>query len=93
MKDNNKIITMIALVCLISLFMIGLWAIDLGASSAIISAQTGNEIITQSLFSVRDANTQYHLGMFMSILTMLIISTLLIYNLIESNKGVELNDN
>lgn len=68
-------------------FVIGLWAVDIGASGAIMEAHTGIPLVAQSLFLVRTPVQQYHLGLILASLVWLIAMLMLVHFILEVNYG------
>jgi len=67
--------TLCQLVCLIFLFCIGLWTIDIGVSG-IVTGQVG----VTTLIGVRNPATQYHVGLIITIVSFMLLIFLLIKN-------------
>ena len=87
--NDRPIVLMVSLICLVAIFTMGLWAIDLGASAEILSAQLGIEVGTESLVGFRSANAQYHIGMILSILSFMVLSVLFTYQILSKNQTGE----
>lgn len=64
----------------------GLWAIDIGFSGTVVSIQTGETIMATNGDFVREPIQQYHMGLYLVILSSFINMVLLAYYVSTSKK-------
>jgi hypothetical protein len=61
-------------IVLLSLFIIALWAVDIGVSGMVFQAQYfGSESYAVGLFGERSAMDQYHVGLLLAIFSMMLM--------------------
>jgi hypothetical protein len=78
----------IILVILTFFFVAGLWAIDIGASGAILDA-AGYPTQAVGLLFVRTPTQQYHLGLLLSSISFLILCAMFIFEMFKGEKDGE----
>ena len=73
-----------SLIAIVVLFVVGLWCIDIGASAMVLES-SGVEVFVQTLFLVRTAQSQYHIGLILSLACFVILACLYISEILKDN--------
>ena len=94
--ETEIIITIFVVLLCVYIIVLGLWSLDIGASAMILNAQLKSNgidstIIAGNGWQFNDACQQYHVGMYLVIAGMLLLSLLCIVLCVNQRKKKTLN--
>lgn len=88
--ETTMLIEMFIIFLCIMVVMVGLWAIDIGASAMILNSgmdlNGGAEIIVGNGWHFREPFQQYHMGIYLTLAGMLLLAALSAYKTIKPNR-------
>lgn len=80
------ILKIFIMMVLTSLFVIGLWAIDIGCSVMIAEAK-GLEAYAEGLYGKRTGNEQFHVGLTLALISFLMLGAMTIYEILAKHQS------
>jgi len=81
-KKRSKINSIILLTIL---FVTGLWTVDIGASALALQS-AGFDVQVQTLFFIRSASQQYHIGLMLALLSFIIICLMFVNEVLNDKR-------